>query len=52
MKYIEVADIRTCGHTEYMEVPCESTGYAPFEFLTGRTVRGPLSLITEAWLTG
>ena len=52
MKYIEVADIRTCGHTEYMEVPYESTGYVPFEFLTGRTVRGPLSLITEAWLTG
>ena len=34
----------------YREVPCESTGYSPFELLFGRTVRGPLSVIKESWL--
>ena len=34
----------------YREVPCQSTGYSPFELLYGRTVRGHLSLITEAWI--
>jgi transposase InsO family protein len=32
----------------YREVPCQSTGYSPFELLYGRTVRGPFSLITDA----
>ena len=34
----------------YREVPCQSTGYSPFELLYGRTERGPLSLITESWI--
>jgi transposase InsO family protein len=34
----------------YREVPCQSTGYSPFELLYGRTVRGPFSLITDAWI--
>ena len=33
----------------YREVPCESTGYSPFELLYGRTVRGPLAVIKETW---
>ena len=33
----------------YREVPCESTGFSPFELLYGRIVRGPLQLITETW---
>ena len=36
----------------YREVPCESTGYSPFELLYGRTVRGPLAVIKETWLEG
>ena len=36
----------------YREVPCESTGYSPFELLYGRTVRGPLAAIKETWLEG
>ena len=34
----------------YREVPCESTGYSPFEFLYGLTVRGPLAVVKESWL--
>eukprot|EP00745_Piridium_sociabile_P039699 TRINITY_DN746_c0_g1_i1.p1 TRINITY_DN746_c0_g1~~TRINITY_DN746_c0_g1_i1.p1 ORF type:complete len:924 (-),score=128.82 TRINITY_DN746_c0_g1_i1:522-3017(-) len=34
----------------YREVPQESTGFAPFELLYGRTVRGPLQLLKESWL--
>ena len=34
----------------YREVPCQSTGYSPFELLYGRTVRGPLAVIKETWL--
>lgn len=34
----------------YREVPCESTGYSPFELLFGRTVRGALAVIKETWL--
>ena len=34
----------------YREVPCESTGYSPFELLYGRTVRGPLAVVKENWL--
>ena len=34
----------------YREVPCQSTGYSPFELLYGRMVRGPLAVIKETWL--
>ena len=34
----------------YRGVPCQSTGYSPFELLYGRTVCGLLSLTTEAWI--
>ena len=34
----------------YREVPCESTGYSPFELLYGRSVQGPLVVIKETWL--
>ena len=34
----------------HREVPCQSTGYSPFKLLYSRTGRGPLSLITEAWI--
>ncbi|CAB4001952.1 Retrovirus-related Pol poly from transposon [Paramuricea clavata] len=34
----------------YREVPCQSTGYSPFELLYGRSVRGPFSLIKETWV--
>ncbi|KAK3719590.1 hypothetical protein QZH41_004747 [Actinostola sp. cb2023] len=34
----------------YREVPSESIGYSPFELLYGHTIRGPLSVIKEAWL--
>ena len=33
----------------YREVPQESTGFAPFELLYGRDVRGPLDVIKENW---
>lgn len=33
----------------YREVPHESTGFAPFELLYGRTVRGPLQILKELW---
>lgn len=35
----------------YREVPCQSTGYSPFELLFGRTVRGPLTIVKNAWLS-
>ena len=31
------------------EMPTSSLGFSPFELLYGRTVRGPMSLIREAW---
>lgn len=34
----------------YHEVPCQSTGYSPFELLYGRSIRGPFSLIKETWV--
>lgn len=34
----------------YKEVPCESTGYSPFELLYDGTVRGPLAVVKESWL--
>ena len=34
----------------YREVPCQSTGYSPFELLYGRSIRGPFSLIKETWV--
>ena len=33
----------------YREVPCESTGFSPFELMFGRQARGPLDLIKENW---
>ena len=36
----------------YQEVPQESTGFAPFELLYGRDVRGPLDVLKETWEAG
>lgn len=33
----------------YREVPQESTGFAPFELLYGRTVRGPMQILRNLW---
>lgn len=33
----------------YREVPQESLGFAPFELLYGRTVRGPLAVLRDLW---
>ena len=33
----------------YREVPQESTGFAPFELLYGRTVHGPMNILKELW---
>ena len=33
----------------YREVPQESLGFAPFELLYGRTVRGPLNILRTIW---
>ena len=33
----------------YREVPQASTGFSPFELLYGRSVRGPLDVLKEAW---
>ncbi|XP_065438558.1 uncharacterized protein LOC135981218 [Chrysemys picta bellii] len=33
----------------YRSVPQESTGFAPFELLYGRQVRGPLDLVRDSW---
>lgn len=33
----------------YREVPNESTGFAPFELLYGRHIRGPLAILKEEW---
>lgn len=33
----------------YREVPQESTGFAPFELLYGRSVRGPISVLKQMW---
>lgn len=33
----------------YREVPQESLGFAPFELLYGRSVRGPMSILKEVW---
>jgi transposase InsO family protein len=33
----------------YREVPQESSGYAPFELLYGRKVRGPAAILKQAW---
>ncbi|XP_064399260.1 uncharacterized protein LOC135345747 [Halichondria panicea] len=35
----------------YREVPQSSTGFSPFELLYGRSVRGPLDIVREAWQT-
>ena len=35
----------------YREVPQSSTGFTPFELLYGRSVRGPLDVLREAWET-
>ena len=33
----------------YRETPHENTGFAPFELLFGRTVRGPMMILKELW---
>jgi len=33
----------------YREVPQESLGFSPFELLYGRRVRGPMSILRQAW---
>jgi len=33
----------------YREVPQEATGFAPFELIYGRNVRGPLSIVKALW---
>ncbi|XP_033730041.1 uncharacterized protein LOC117319318 [Pecten maximus] len=33
----------------YREVPQESLGFAPFELLFGRTIRGPMEILRELW---
>ena len=33
----------------YRSAPQETTGFAPFELLYGRTLRGPLDIIKELW---
>ena len=33
----------------YREVPCETTGFSPFELAYGWPVRGPLGLLKEIW---
>jgi hypothetical protein len=33
----------------YREAPQESLGFAPFELLYGRTVRGPMAILKEIW---
>ena len=33
----------------YREVPQESTGYAPFELMYGRRVRGPSAILKQMW---
>ena len=33
----------------YREVPQESTGFAPFEIMFGRPVRGPITLLQDLW---
>ena len=33
----------------YREVPQETTGFAPFELLYGRSVRGPMHILKEMW---
>ena len=33
----------------YRETPQESTGFAPFELMYGRVVRGPLMIVKELW---
>ena len=33
----------------YREVPQDSTHFAPFELMYGRTVRGPMHILRELW---
>ena len=34
----------------YKEVPQDSTHFAPFELMYGRTVRGPMRILRELWI--
>ena len=36
-------------HFAYRETPHENTGFAPFELLFGRTVRGSMMILKELW---
>ena len=36
-------------HFAYREVPQDSTHFAPFELMYGRTVRGPMHILRESW---
>ena len=33
----------------YRDMPQSSTGFSPFELLYGRTVRGPMTILSELW---
>jgi len=36
----------------YREVPKTTTGFSPFKLLYGRTIRGPMNVLKEAWVWG
>lgn len=34
----------------YREVPCETTGFSPFELMYGKKPRGPMDILREDWV--